>query len=51
MRKVEKYERPDVRLIYLTSEGIMCMSFTGSTGGEDDDNGGLPGYNEELFPW
>jgi hypothetical protein len=51
MIKIKKYEQPQVRLIELTSEGLLCGSFTGAIGGEGENGSQNPGYNEEQFPW
>lgn len=47
MTKVEKYEHPDVKLVNLSLEGLLCTSFV--TGKGDDSD--LPGYDEEIFEW
>jgi hypothetical protein len=51
MVTINKYERPEVRLTDLCSEGLLCLSFTGANGGQDEDGNQLPWYNEEQFPW
>ena len=46
MIKVEKYEHPDVQLMDLCTEGLLCLSINAENGGSNN-----PGYDEEIFEW
>ena len=47
MTKVEKYESPDVVLVRMRLDSVLCTSFNANYG--EDDN--LPGSDEEIFEW
>jgi hypothetical protein len=51
MLKNKKYEHPELRLIDLASEGLLCTSFTGAIGAQGEGGAQLPGFEEEKFQW
>lgn len=51
MLKNKKYEHPELRLIDLASEGLLCTSFTGAIGAQGEGGAQLPGFEEEKFHW